>query len=131
MKRIESERRKIFFKVRLNSSELQELKKLKGLSTERSVSNYARKVLLQKPVMIRYRNSSADDFLNQMIELKKELNAIGINFNQAVHKLHVLGTIAEFRSWIRDHQMLHQAVAQKVQDINFKVIQLYEQWLLK
>jgi hypothetical protein len=115
----------------MNSWELQELKKLKSHSTERSVSNYARKVLLQKPVIIRYRNSSADEFLNQMMELKKELNAIGNNFNQAVHKLHVLGTIPEFRSWIRDHHMIHQAVNQKILDINWKVVQLYEQWLQK
>jgi hypothetical protein len=131
MRKAETDKRKQFFKLRMNSSELHELKKLKGQSTERSVSNYARKVLLQKPVTIRYRNSSADDFLKQMLELKKELNAIGNNFNQAVHKLHLLGTIPEFRAWIRDYESLHQAVNHKVNDINSKVLQLYEQWLQK
>ncbi len=47
-----------------------------------------REVVLQKPVLINFRNQSADDFLKDMLGLKKELNAIGNNFNQAVHKLH-------------------------------------------
>ena len=123
--------RKIFFKIRLNNSELEQLKKQKQQSTERSLSNYVRKVALQKPVTIRYRSQSADEFLKQMLELKKELNAVGNNFNQAVHKLHLLKTIPEFRNWIRDYKMLHQAVDQKVQNINSKMIQLYEQWLQK
>lgn len=131
MKKTETEKRNIFFKVRMNPSEVQELKKLKGQSTERSLSNYARKVLLQKPITIRYRNSSADEFLKQMLELKKELSAIGNNFNQSVHKLHLLHTIPEFRRWIRDYESLHQAVDQKVKDIHAKVVQLYEQWLQK
>ena len=131
MKKKNEEVRKQFFKIRMNGCELQELKKLKAQSTERSASNYARKVLLQKPVTIRYRNASADDFLKQMIELKKELNAIGNNFNQAVHKLHLLGTIPEFRVWIRNYESLHHAVNQKINDINLKVLQLYEQWLQK
>jgi len=131
MKKMGGQKRTLFFKVRMSDSELQELKKLKDQSTEHSISHYARKILLQKPVMIRYRNSSADEFLQEMKELKKELNSIGDNFNQAVHKLHMLGTIPEFRAWIRDHELLQQEVNRKVQDINSKVIQLYEQWLQK
>ena len=126
-----AEVRKIFFKIRINNSELEQLRKQKQQSTERSLSNYVRKVALQKPVIIRYRNQSADDFLKQMMELKKELNAVGNNFNQAVHKLHLLSAIPEFRKWIIDYEMLHQAVDQKVQNINSKMIQLYEQWLQK
>jgi len=42
--------------------------------------------MLAKPIT--YRNSSADAFLSEMIGLKKELSAIGKNFNQMVKKLH-------------------------------------------
>jgi hypothetical protein len=131
MIRKNKEVRRIFFKIRVNNSELEQLKKQKQQSTERSLSNYVRKVALQKPVIIRYRNQSADEFLKQMMALKKELNAVGNNFNQAVHKLHLLTTIPEFRRWIKDYEMLHQAVDEKVQNINSKMIQLYEQWLQK
>ena len=131
MKKQENEVRKIFVKIRMNEAEVLQLKKLQQQSTERSVSNYVRKVALQKPVFVKYRNQTADDFLKEMVQLKKELNAIGNNFNQAVHKLHILDKIPEFRFWVKFYQGLQQSVAAKVQDINSKVNQLYEQWLQK
>jgi hypothetical protein len=115
----------------MNEAGVDQLKRLQQQSTERSVSNYVRKVALQKPLIVKYRNQTADDFLKEMMLLKKELNAIGNNFNQVVHKLHILDTIPEFRFWVKHYQGLQQSVAAKVQDINRKVIQLYEQWLLK
>ena len=131
MKKSETDVRKLFFKVRINQGELEQLKKLQQQSTERSLSNYVRKVALQKPVIIKYRNQTADDFLKEMVQLKKELNALGNNFNQVVHKLHILDTIPEFRSWVRLYKGLHESVRLKVQEINTKTCQLYEQWLLK
>ncbi|WP_206683265.1 plasmid mobilization protein, partial [Escherichia coli] len=70
-----------------------QLEKFQQKTTEKDTSSYLRKVALQKPVTVKYRNESADDFLLDMLNLKKELNAIGNNFNQAVHKLHILDKI--------------------------------------
>ena len=77
----------------MNDQELESLTTLFKTTTERALSNYLRKVVLQKPVTVKYRNESADEFLKEMLQLKKELNAIGNNFNQAVHKLHILEKI--------------------------------------
>ncbi len=131
MKKQESEIRKIFFKVRINADEKKQLKNRQQQSTERSLSDYVRKVALQKPVVIKYRNQIADDFLTEMVQLKKELNAIGNNFNQTVHKLHILDKIPEFRTWLNFYQGLHQSVVAKVEEINVKVNKLYEQWSQK
>lgn len=131
MKKQETEVRKLVIKMRVNKSEVDRIKMFHSQSTEKSLSNYIRKVTLQKPVLVKYRNQSADDFLTQMIELKKELNAVGNNLNQAVHKLHMLDSIPEFRLWVRYYKGLHEGVAAKVDQINSKVNQLYEQWLLK
>lgn len=131
MKKQENEVRNIFVKIRMNEAEVDQLKKLQQQTTERTLSNYVRNVSLQKPVIVKYRNETAEDFLKEMIELKKELNAIGNNFNQAVHKLHILDTIPEFRYWVKYYQGLQQSVVIKIKEINLKVNQLYEQWLLK
>ena len=128
---LETEVRKKMVVVRMNDAEFETVEKLCKKSTERSLSSYLRKVSLQKPVTIRYRNQSADDFLLDMLLLKKELNAIGNNFNQAVHKLHLLDKIPEFRNWIQQYDGLHQSFISKTEQINFKVNELYEQWLLK
>ena len=117
--------------VRMNKTEFTQLEKLQQKTTEKDTSSYLRKVALQKPVTVKYRNASADDFLLDMLNLKKELNAIGNNFNQAVHKLHLLDKIPEFRVWISQYDGLHRAFISKTEQINFKVNELYEQWLLK
>jgi hypothetical protein len=131
MKKQENEVRKIFVKIRMNAAEVAQLKRQQLQSTERSMSNYIRKVALQKPVMIKHRNESADDFLKEMLLLKKELNAIGNNFNQAVHKLHLLDKIPEFRFWVTHYDGLHQALLNKVEEIKLQMAKRYEQWLQK
>ncbi|MEO6731361.1 MAG: plasmid mobilization relaxosome protein MobC [Ferruginibacter sp.] len=131
MKKEEKEVRKHFVKTRMNDAELNQLTKLQQKTTEKDISSYLRKVSLQKPVTVKYRNQSADDFLKQMLELKKELNGIGNNFNQAVHKLHILDKIPEFRFWIQHYDGLQKSLVSKVEEIKLKVSQLYEQWLQK
>lgn len=131
MKKQENEVRKIFIKIRMNDEELKQVKKKQQQTTERSLSEYIRNVSMQKPVTVKYRNQSADDFLKQMLKLKKELNGIGNNFNQVVHKLHVLDKIPEFRLWVIHYDGLHQSLVSKVEEIKLKVSQLYEQWLQK
>jgi len=68
-------------------------------TTSNSLSEYARDLLLREPVNILYRNQSADEFLEEMFQLKNELNAIGKNFNQAVHNLHTLDHIQDIKTW--------------------------------
>lgn len=131
MKKQENEVRKIFVKIRMNESELTQVKKNQQQTTERNLSNYIRKVSLQKPVIVKYRNQSADDFLRDMLQLKKELNALGNNFNQAVKKLHLLDKMPEFRSWILTNDSLQQSLIGKVDEIKSRMNQLYEQWLRK
>ncbi len=131
MKKQGSEVRKIFIKIRMNDDELKMVKKKQQQTTERSLSEYIRNVSMQKPVTVKYRNQSADDFLKQMLELKNELNAIGNNFNQAVHKLHILDKIPEFRAWINQYDGLQKILLGKVEEIKSRMNQLYEQWLLK
>ena len=131
MKKEEKEVRKHFVKTRMNDAELNQLTILQRKTTERDISSYLRKVSLQKPVTVKYRNQSADDFLKQMLELKKDLNGIGNNFNQAVHKLHLLDKIPEFRVWVQQYDGLQKVLVSKVEEIKLRMNQLYEQWLLK
>ena len=131
MKTEKKDVRNIFVKTRMNEKEYLQLQKLQQKTTEKYLSNYLRKVALAKPVIIKYRNASADDFLNEMLHLKRELNAIGNNYNQAVHKLHILDKIPEFRSWIIESEKLRESFFKKVTEIHFEINKLYEQWLQK
>jgi hypothetical protein len=131
MKKQESEVRRKMVVVRMNETEFEQAEKLRKKTTERYLSTYVRKLSLQKPLTVKYRNESADDFLLDMLNLKKELNAIGNNFNQAVHKLHLLDKIPEFRIWVQQYDGLQKVLISKVEEIKLRMNQLYEQWLQK
>ncbi len=131
MKKQENEVRNKMVVVRMNNTEFEKLENLRKKTTERYLSSYIRKLSLEKPVTVKYRNQSADDFLKEMLGIKKELNGIGNNFNQAVHKLHLLDKIPEFRVWVDQYDGLQKSLMSKVEEIKLKVTQLYEQWLLK
>jgi hypothetical protein len=131
MRKQEMEVRDRFIKMRMNDVEYKQLEKLWKQTTERHLSNYLRKVCLQKPVIVKYRNQSADDFLSGMLQLKKDLNSIGNNFNMAVRKLHILEKIPEFRTWLLLNESLQRDIASNIEQIKSCMIELYNEWLLK
>ncbi len=93
------------------------------------MSDYARKMLLQKPVIATYRDVSLDDFMTEAIRLRKELNNIGNNFNQAVNKLHTLHQIAEFRYWISSYENDNKMLLEEVEEIKNHINKIADKWL--
>lgn len=114
---------------RVKPQEYEQINQNFSSTTCRKLSEYARKVLLNKPVVVKYRNQSADEFLSAMIPLKNELNAIGNNFNQAVKKLHTLNQISEFKMWLITYEEDRQKLLLKVDEIKTKINQIFERWL--
>ncbi len=100
-------------------------------TTCRKLSEYARKVLLHKPVAIKIRNQSADDFLEEMILLKNELNAIGNNFNQSVKRLHTMERIPEVKTWLKNDEEFRENFLKKTEQIRERMDQIYRLWLSK
>ena len=117
--------------VRYKPEELKQVEKAFKNSTCNKISEYIRKTSLGKPIIITYRNQSADDFLSEMIQLKNELNAIGNNFNQTVKKLHTLDHLPEFKAWIIMSESGRQILFKKIEEIQEKINQIYQQWLQK
>jgi hypothetical protein len=123
--------RTIMLPIRLNQDEKNKLDKLYTRSTCNSLSEYSRAVLLKEPVNILYRNQSADEFLSEMIVLKNELNAIGKNFNQAVHRLHMLDHDPQIKAWAIFNETGKEILMKKVEEIEAKLSQIYELWSQK
>lgn len=117
--------------IRLTEDEEKKLVTLAGKTTAATVSGYARNVLLREPVTTLYRNQSADDFLAEMLLLKKELNAIGNNFNQAVHRLHTIDHYPQAKAWAERYEQVFHSLQQKTKEIHEKLQQIYQQWSLK
>lgn len=114
--------------IRLKPHEFAKLEAGWKDTTCNKLSEYVRRILLSKPVTITYRNQAADDFLKEMIQLKNELNAIGNNFNQSVHKLHTLDTVPEIKAWAKLNETTKQTLLEKVEQIRIRMNQLYQIW---
>ena len=117
--------------IRVSSEEYNQIEKFSNTTTSQSISEYARSVLLRKPVIIKYRNESLDEILSEMIRLKNELNAIGNNYNQAVHKLHTLDKIPEVKTWIILNEKLKKSFLENVDQINHRMNEIYILWSQK
>lgn len=115
--------------LRLKPEEYAKIHKQFSKTTCRKISDYSRKILLDKPVTATYRNQSLDDFMTEMMQLRNELNSIGNNFNQAVKKLHTLQQIAEFKVWIITYELEKQSLLNKVDEIKNHINKIADQWL--
>lgn len=128
MKQQETERYTKRVTIRFKPEEFKQVETKQKATTCNKLSEYIRKLALSQPVVITYRNQSADHFLNEMVQLKNELSAIGNNFNQSVHKLHTLDTVGEIRVWAMVNETAKQTLFAKVEQIRQRMNQLYELW---
>ncbi len=125
----ENKNRTRWLHLRLTSSEYETLQKQFGKSTCRKLSDYARKNLLQKPVVLKYRNESLDELMSELILLRKDLNGIGNNFNQVVKKLHTLVQISEFKHWIMVYEIEKKVLFNSINQIKKHIENLSKKWL--
>jgi hypothetical protein len=68
--------KKRFLSIRLTESELKDIYRQCERSTCRSLTEYAKKVLTRKPVIVRHRNESQDDLLEAMTGIKNRLDQL-------------------------------------------------------
>lgn len=100
----------------MSEDEFQRFENLRKSTTEKKNSTYLRKLALNKPVTMFTRNASMDALTAELIRLRKEINFIGHNFNQAVHKLHTLDRIPEFRHWLETYEHTRTEIKIKMEN---------------
>ena len=115
--------------VRFTEKEYEKVDNKFKNTTSPQLSQYVRNVLLEKPIVIKYRNESLDTFMEEIILLRQELNAIGNNFNQSVKKLHTLNQIPEFRNWLLMNEGTKQQILAKTDLIQQRINQISDKWL--
>jgi hypothetical protein len=98
-------------------------------STVKKLSEFVRRVLFGKVVTVKTRNASLDDFMAEMLSLKKELNAIGVNFNQATHRLHTLDYLPQMQRWLAGWERDKERLFEQIDAIKNQLARVEEQWL--
>jgi hypothetical protein len=114
--------------IRLTEAEYKKINAGFSRSTKRKISEYARGIMLDKPITVYTRNQSFDDFVAEVMLLRSELKAIGNNFNQAVKKLHTAGSDAEIKAWALLNENSKQLFFKKADEIYSKIAQIIDQW---
>ncbi|MFC0778687.1 plasmid mobilization relaxosome protein MobC [Flavobacterium sp. HJSW_4] len=129
MMKDEKKNRTRWLHLRLSEQEYKLLQKYFAESLCPKLSDFARKNLLKKPVVLKYRNQSLDEMISELARLRSELNPIGNNFNQAVKKLHSLSRISDFKMWIQSFETDKKILFSSIEDIRMTIRNLAEKWL--
>ncbi|RPD39309.1 plasmid mobilization protein [Chitinophaga barathri] len=115
--------------VRLTDAELLTLQESFKKTTERRLSSYARNILLAKPMIKGVRNKSAEDMMQHFVQLLKTLNGIANNYNQAVHKLHLLHQDAQYKSWLSCYEQDRRKLLSDIETMKDFMNQSVSVWL--
>ena len=114
--------------IRFTGDEYNKLQRQFKDTTTRKLSDYLRKVLPHQKVTTVTRDRSLDDLVAELIQLRRELNALGNNFNQAVKRLHTLDRIEEKNHWAEHYEKAGLSIAGKVAEIEQKMLQISSRW---
>jgi len=114
--------------VRFKQEEYRVLHDKYKATTCRQLSEYIRRVLFDKKITVFSRNKSMDDFMTELIVLRKELAAIGNNLNQAVKKLNAYQDVAEIKIWILLNDSMIKKIFNRTEEIKSKINQFSESW---
>jgi hypothetical protein len=125
----ENSKREKWLHLRLNADEYRQLQTGFKRTTCRKISEYARKILLSKPVTVNHRNASLDELMTELIRLRNELSAAGNNFNQAVKKLNSLSRIEQFQSWLTAYESDKRKLLDHIEKIKNHIAETSKKWL--
>lgn len=125
----ENDKRSRIIGLRLTTTEYNKIKGNCARSTTSQLSEYIRRIIFGKPVTMFTRDRSLDEFMIEMIRLRKELNSIGVNFNQAVKKLNAMDKSGEIRTWATVHEIDRRAVLKQMEIIEERIEKMGDKWL--
>jgi len=123
-------RSKIFL-TRLKPGEYEQLEKRFKKTRFRKISEYARSLLLEKPVTVFYRDKAMDEVLEELILLRRELNAIGNNLNQAMHHINSAHGNADGKLWMNLLSVINSKLEPSISQIKERMNQYAEIWSQK
>ncbi|EHQ25576.1 plasmid mobilization protein [Mucilaginibacter paludis] len=125
----EHENRSRIIGLRLTVTEYGEIEKKWKKSNCRKLSDYVRRIIFNRPLVSSYRNRSMDEAMAELMLLRKELNAIGVNFNQAVHRLHTLDHLPQMQFWLTAFERDKSVLFGKMDEVVSQVEKLAAVWL--
>lgn len=120
-----------WYNIRLKPDEYQLLEGRFKKTRFRKLSEYMRSVLLDKPITVNYRDKAMDDVLEELILLRRELNAVGTNLNQAVYQINAAHGNADMRLWANLLSVVNSKIEPSIMQIKETMNQYADIWSQK
>lgn len=117
--------------VRVNDSLYQKLSKLLEESSCQTIAEVVRKILLKKKINCFYIDASLNGVMEELVLIRKELKAIGVNINQQTRYFNACKSDAEKRFHAINTLELYHKVEVKTESLMLLVSKLAEKWLSK
>ncbi|MFH7000984.1 hypothetical protein [Flavobacterium bizetiae] len=97
-------------------------------STCRSLSEYFRNLLTNKPVTIRHRNQSLEDLIEEIASLNDHMNQMRTNAYQILEKLKDQQQISEFTSLLTGFETSIGHLSERINQIKIQIEKIVEKW---
>ncbi len=127
----ENENRSKWIKVRLKPSEEESLNKVFKKTTFQNLSEFGRAMMLGKPVTVIHRDKSMDDVLEELVLLRRELNFIGNNLNQAVKNINSAHGFPDTRLWLNLLSVINGRLEPSINEIKDRMNKYSDLWSQK
>lgn len=125
------ENRNIKVTIRLTANEFLRINRQFEQSSCTRMSQYIRTMLLKGKITLNYHNQSLDNLVEELKSHRKELNALGNNFNQVVKKLNGCQETHEIVYWTSIAAAKQQSLLGMVDDIKKRMGSISDVWLQK
>ena len=129
--REDNENRSKWIKVRLKPSEAELVRRRYEKSTFQNLSEFGRAMILGKPVTIIHRDRSMDEVLEELILLRRELNHIGNNLNQAVRNINSAHDFPDTRLWMNLLTIINGKLEPSINEIKERMNKYSDLWSQK
>ncbi|WP_339870414.1 plasmid mobilization relaxosome protein MobC [uncultured Algoriphagus sp.] len=124
----EEHKRNKWLHVRLTLQEYEKIQTEFGQTVQESLSDYARKLLLKKPVIGRYKDTGMQELLAELTALRRDLHGIATNYNQLVKKINSSAG-NELKVHLSEGQNLKQEIEDSLKSVTLFINQTAAKWL--
>ncbi|MEB2786833.1 plasmid mobilization protein [Algoriphagus persicinus] len=114
--------------VRLTLQEYEKIQTALGQTVQESLSDYARKLLLKKPVIGRFRDTGMQELLAELTALRRDLHGIATNYNQLVKKINSTAG-NELKVHLSEGKNLKQEIEASLESVTLFINQTAAKWL--
>jgi hypothetical protein len=127
----DNENRSRYLKIRLKPTEEESLNKRYKKSTFQNLSEYGRAMILGEPVTVVHRDKSMDEVLEELALLRRELNHIGNNLNQAVKNINSAHGFPDTRLWMNLLTVINGKLEPSISQIKERMNKYADLWSQK